>query len=398
MALQAIRDNVYEVGAAHPERLLYEDLLPLENGTTYNAYAVVGTEASALIDTVPLVKSSVLINNIKASELTDPDYIVMLRAQEDYAEPLPELLHFFPAAKIVCSAYLKAAILEQVSIAEDKFLVKEDGETLELGGKTLTLRSFKYESGVRLRSVWLEEDKILFSGFIFSAHYSDENVFASFGSEELTEAKRYYATQIMNVSAEIRDYLSYWEKQELHLIAPAHGPVWQTPTVILKRYQRWLGKADKNNIVIAYVSQYKHTRELVEKLMFGLVNHGFSVIVRDIAEKPDSLITQSSEVLMDLVRASTLIIASSTTLSEPHPTASYLAMLVNIMKPGTALYGFAGSKVGLSHTAERLGELLQLPQAERLPDLFVEGKIDAHEKAMIDEYITDLAEKIKQLP
>lgn len=397
MALQAIRNNVYEVGAAHPERLLYEDLLPLENGTTYNAYMVVGSRMTALIDTVPLIKNKQLIRNIKESELADPDYIVMLRAQEDYAESLPELLYYFPKAKIVCSEQLKACILEQVSIDAASFTIAEDGDTLDLGGKTLQLNVLTYSDSLRLHSVWLEEDRILFSGFIFSAHYSDDNVFATFGSEEATAAKQYYATQIMSIREAVKGLVNYWCDQSVSLIAPAHGPVWQEPKFILELYKKWMNKRNDKEIVIAYVSLYNHTRELVEQIMFGLVRQGFSVVVRDIAEKPDSLLTQSAEVLVDLVQASTLILASSTALGEPHPAASYLAMLVNMMKPKTALYGFAGSKIGVSQTAERLGSLLQLPQAERLPDLFIDGKIDDHEQVMIRHYVDDLGARIRAL-
>lgn len=398
MALQAIRNNVYEVGAAHPERLLYEDLLPLENGTTYNAYIVVGSRTSALIDIVPLIRNKQLIRNIKESELADPDYIVMLRAQEDYAEPLPELLYHFPKAKIVCQEQVKTCILEQVSIHPESFITVEDGDTIDLGGKTLRFNVFTYSENVRLRSVWLEEDRILFSGFVFSAHYSDENVFATFGSEEASAAKQYFATQIMSIGEAVKSFVNHWSEQAIGLIAPAHGPVWQDPKFIIKLYKTWMNERVNNDIVIAYVSLYNHTRELVEQIMFGLIRQGFSVIVRDIAEKPDSLLSESADVLVDLVQASTLILASSTAMGEPHPAASYLAMLVNMMKPKTALYGFAGSKIGVSHTAERLGALLQLPHAERLPDLFIEGKIDDHEQVMINHYVENLAERIRQLP
>ncbi len=397
MALQAIGNNVYEVGAAHPERLLYGDLLPLTDGTTYNSYMVVGENSSALIDTVPMVKNKVLIKNIKDSELLDPDFIVMLRGQEDYAEPLPKLLYNFPNAKVVCSSQLKAAILEQVDLSESVFVILEDGDKLDLGGKTLHFHMDAFEDEVLLHSVYLEEEKLLFSGFVFSAHYSDENVFASFGSEEVIAAKRYFATQIMHISEDIRKFVDYWASQELRLVAPAHGPVWQDPKFIIQLYKTWIEEMVNTDIVIAYVSLYSHTRELVEKLLFGLVRKGFSVILRDIAEKPSSLLTESTEVLLDLVHASTLIIASSTSLREPHPAASYLAMLVNMMKPKTALYGFAGSKVGVSHTAERLGSLLQLPNAKRLDDLFVEGKIDAAEQEVIDQYVNDLADQISAL-
>ncbi len=397
MHLQAICAGVYEVGANHPDRLLYEDFLPLENGTTFNAYMVVGNKASALIDTVPLEKNRALVRNIKQSELCDPDYIVMLRAQENYAEPLQELSYFFPKAKVLCTAHMKELILEQVTLDEKVFMLFEDGDELDLGGKTLQFQAMEHEGSAHRRTVFLKEDKVLFSGFLFSAHYSDERVFAAFGSEELMELKRYFATQIMSKHEMVESFIDDWENREVCLVAPAHGPIWQDPGFVFQCYRNWLHKKPNKDVVIAYVSLYKHTRTLVEKLMFGLIRRGFSVIVRDIAEKPDSLLKQSTEVLVDLVQVSALFLASSTTMGEPHPAACYLATLINRMQPQTSIYGFAGSKVGKSATGERLGELLQLPRAQRLDDLFVDGKIDPDEEERIEAYMDDFAERMNAL-
>lgn len=398
MSIQAIGEQVYEVGASHSERQLYEDFLPLPHGTTYNAYLVVGERASALIDTVPLDKPEALARNLSECEPRSIDYIVVMRDQEDFAQSLPYLLQLYPAARVVCTERLRRGLLEQVDIDAAAFVRLDDGERLDLGGKSLRYHVQESPDFAPIHSLYLEEDGILFSGLMFSSHYADANVFATFGRDEIDEAKRYFAAELMCRRGDVRRYLERWEGAAPRLIAPLHGPIWQEPGRIFAYYRHWLSELVKPEVVIAYVSVYGHTRKLVEKLMFGLVARGISVICRDIAEKPASLLNESTRVLGDLVNASTLIVASSTKLSGPHPAAAYLAVLVSMMQPKTALFGFAGSKVGPSSVGEKLAEILRLPEAERLPDLFVEGKIDAHEADAIAAYAEALAERIRALP
>ncbi|MEM1721912.1 MAG: FprA family A-type flavoprotein, partial [Ignisphaera sp.] len=48
----AIADNAYWVGVDDEIKELFESLWPLPFGISYNAYAVIGSDAVALIDTV----------------------------------------------------------------------------------------------------------------------------------------------------------------------------------------------------------------------------------------------------------------------------------------------------------------------------------------------------------
>ena len=48
----AISENIFYVGAQHPDRRMFDCLMPTPHGTSYNSYLVSGTEKSALIDTV----------------------------------------------------------------------------------------------------------------------------------------------------------------------------------------------------------------------------------------------------------------------------------------------------------------------------------------------------------
>jgi flavorubredoxin len=52
MKPRRIRENVYWMGAVDWDRRLFDSLIPLPDGTSYNAYLVEGSEKTALMDTV----------------------------------------------------------------------------------------------------------------------------------------------------------------------------------------------------------------------------------------------------------------------------------------------------------------------------------------------------------
>ena len=52
MAPRKIKPGVYSVGAIDWDRRLFDALIPLPQGTSYNAFVVVGSQKTALIDSV----------------------------------------------------------------------------------------------------------------------------------------------------------------------------------------------------------------------------------------------------------------------------------------------------------------------------------------------------------
>ena len=52
MKFQEIKQNVLFCGLNDPERVVFDELIPLEHGTSYNSYLIKGSEKIALIDTI----------------------------------------------------------------------------------------------------------------------------------------------------------------------------------------------------------------------------------------------------------------------------------------------------------------------------------------------------------
>ena len=85
-AVIELRDGVYWVGVKDWGRRLFDGLIPLPHGTSYNAYLVKGDDRTALVDTVnPGFEGELLA---KIDEVADPDaldYVVMNHAEPDHA-------------------------------------------------------------------------------------------------------------------------------------------------------------------------------------------------------------------------------------------------------------------------------------------------------------------------
>ena len=66
MAIRELKpnSNVFAVGAIDWDRRLFDELIPLPDGTTYNSYLIKGKDKTALIDTVDPTKEFELVSNI----------------------------------------------------------------------------------------------------------------------------------------------------------------------------------------------------------------------------------------------------------------------------------------------------------------------------------------------
>ena len=65
MASALIRPGIYAVGAKDWDRRLFDSLISLPDGTSYNSYLIKGSQKTALLDTVDPAMESVLLEHLK---------------------------------------------------------------------------------------------------------------------------------------------------------------------------------------------------------------------------------------------------------------------------------------------------------------------------------------------
>jgi len=87
MNRRKIKDRIYWMGAVDWERRLFDSLIPLPDGTSYNAYLVEGSEKTALLDTVDPPKADELMAQLAA--VPRIDFIVSHHAEQDHSGVIP---------------------------------------------------------------------------------------------------------------------------------------------------------------------------------------------------------------------------------------------------------------------------------------------------------------------
>ena len=382
--MRTLAENVYAVGVQHWDRRLFDELIPLPDGTSYNAYLIKGSEKTALLDTVDPEKTSELVDHLVRAGADKIDYIISHHAEQDHSGSLPDMLLMYPDAKVVTNPKCKGMLIDHLEIEEERFETVEDGQTLSLGDKTLQFIYTPWVHWPETMSTWLQEDRILFSCDFFGSHQAGTSLYVENEGLVLEAAKRYFAEIMMPFRSAIRGNLKKIAPLDIQQIAPSHGPVYQTPSFIMKAYEDWISDEVKNEAVVAYVSMHESTRQMAEYLVDALAERGIKVHLFNLVE------TDLGKLAISLVDAATVILGSPTVLVGPHPDVAYAAILVNALRPRTKYVGIIGSCGWAGKMAEQLTGLLSNLKVETLEPVLAKGLPGEEDFSALDE----LAEKI----
>jgi flavorubredoxin len=382
-----IKPNVYSVGAVDWDRRLFDELIPLPDGTSYNAYLIKGSEKTALLDTVDPAKTGVLMDNLLRAGAERIDYVIAHHAEQDHSGSIPDVLLMYPDAKVVTNAKCRAMLIDLLHIDEDKFITIEDGQKLSLGDKTLQFVFIPWVHWPETFGTYLAEDKILFPCDFFGSHLAASSVFVEDEPMVYECAKRYYAEIMMPFRAPIKNNLKKIAELQIEMIAPSHGPVYQRPQFIIDAYKDWVGDEVKNEVIMAYVSMHDSTRKMVEHFVDGLIERGIKV-------RQFNLIgVDIGELAISLVDAATVVIGSPTFLVGPHPAAAYAAMLANALRPKTKFVSIIGSFGWAGKMVEQLAGLLGNLKVEVIEPVVAKGLPRDEDFEALDKLADKIAEK-----
>lgn len=379
-----LSDNVFFLQINHFNRKLFDSLIPLPDGTSYNAYLVKGASATALLDSSDPEKKEVLADYLR--DVKKVDYIISHHAEQDHSGSIPFVLERYPEAKVVTNPKCRELLMTHLGIPAEKFIEVKDGEVLDLGGKTLKFIYTPWVHWPETMVTYLKEDKTLFSCDFFGSHLAVGQVF----SEERSvyePMKRYYAEIMMPFSSNVRANLEKLKDLDVSMIAPSHGPVHNDVKFVMDAYRDWSGTEPKNKVLVAYVSMHGSTGALVNRLVSRLQERGISV------EKINMETFDEGRVAMALVDAATIVIGTPTVLAGPHPKAVYGAYLANALRPKARFVSVIGSYGWGGKTLEVISGMIPNLKAELLKPVMVKGFPGEPEMRQIDELAGMIAEK-----
>lgn len=391
MKFKEIKNNIFYCGLNDCERKIFDELIPLEHGTSYNSYLVKGSEKTAIIDTMYPPKTEEYLKNLDDNGITHVDYIIANHGEQDHSGSIPALLKKYPNAIVVTNAKCKENIKEMLLVPEEKIQVISDKEELSLGDKTLR---FIIAPGVHWPDTmftYLVEYNLICTCDFLGAHYTFEDIYADDSKELEHSAKRYYAEIMMPFRAMCKKYTKLVKEMAPEMILPSHGPIYKNPDFILDLYTDWSADEGKNLVLMPYVSMYGSVEEMIDYLIEKLEAKGIKT------EKFDIVTGDLGDLAMGLVDATTLVLGSSMVLAGPHPMAMNIAYLANVLRPKAKCATFLGSYGWGGNLFGKLGEMLSGLKLDVIDPLLVKGKAKEVDYKALDEIAEKIYEKHHEL-
>jgi flavorubredoxin len=351
--LPTLTETVHYVGVRDPERRLFDALIPLPQGTTYNAYLIKGNVKTALIDTVnPGFENELETRINQISSMEDIDYVVMNHAEPDHAGAIPYIMKRNNKAKLVTTNHGAQAATIYFKIQDDRIHVVSDGDEINLGGKTLRFIEAPMLHWPETMFTYLEEDRILFPCDFFGLHtaygFYDDHV-----PELIPYAQRYFGEIMMPYRTLGRRGLDKIINLNIQMIAPSHGPIHRNPKKILEAYDRWTRGMTRDKVIVVYVTMWKSTEKMVKQMVATLEENKVEAPLYNLAT------ADIGDIAKDLVDARGIVLGTPTVLGRMHPLAVYASHLVKVLKPplkyGAVLTSYGWGKGALSHASEVLG-------------------------------------------
>jgi len=385
-----LSDGVYWVGVKDWNRRLFDGLIPLPRGTSYNSYLVTGNEKKALIDTVNPGFEKELEEKIR--QITDPsdlDYVIMNHAEPDHAGAIPYMMAINSKAKLVTSS--KGAKMAQIYFRVPLERIKSvvDGESIELGGKTLRFIEAPMLHWPETMFTYVPENKVLFPCDFLGSHVA-QGTYDDEVDEALVLAQRYFGEIMMPFSYNAKKALEKIRDLEIEMIGPSHGPVQRNPKLILDAYRKWANGETKQKVTLVYVTMWNSTQNMIMTMAETLASEGVETSVHNL------VVADIGDIAKDLVDSRAIVLGAPTVLGAAHPLGFYASYLVKALRPPAkyavvvSSYGWGGGAI--KHIQETLGPT----KMEIVGTLEVNGPPTDNDTAQIVEISKRLARKIKE--
>jgi anaerobic nitric oxide reductase flavorubredoxin len=367
-----------------------------QEGVSYNSY-LIRDEKNVVIDLCKSMLTGEYVNQLEdLVPLEKLDYVIVNHMEPDHTGALKTLIKKAPGVKILGTAKTRDMLREFYGITENVTAVA-DGETLNLGNRTLRFVVTPFLHWPETMMTYDEKEQILFSCDAFGSYGALNGVIF----DDLTtdpdwyekEALRYYTNILAIFPKPVRNTLTKLGNIPITMIAPSHGPIWRkNARRMLDLYNRWSALATEPaepGVTLLYASMYGNTESVMEVVAQGVAEAGVPVNIFNVSKTPMSYI------LPHLLTRNGVIVGAPTYEGGLFPD---MAAALQIAE-GKHMYHRKAAYFG-SHAwaggAER--ELLSLAEElkwEIVNSFNFTGAPDREELAQAREFGRNFAEKLK---
>ncbi|HAQ56594.1 MAG TPA: FprA family A-type flavoprotein [Acholeplasmatales bacterium] len=354
--VKKLADKIYWVGVNDYDLRVFDIIMETEFGSTYNAYLVIGSEKTALIDTAKVDFQDDYIAKVQSLiDIKKIDYVVLNHTEPDHSGSVDKLLDLNPDLTIVATA-AGLSNLKEIVNRPFKAVQAKDDAVLSLGNRSLRFFNLPNLHWPDTMFTWLEEEKILFTCDFFGAHYAFEGVFAKNVKEpeDYRKALKDYFDAIMSPFLKfVQKGLERIKDLPLKYVATSHGPVLDETNIEEAKalYAKWAQIKPKNAVplvVIPVASAYGYTKKMAEEVKRG-IETGFAGNVK--VEIYDVIGTMTHYIVDRIAASDAFLIGSTTILSDTlKPIWDILSSMNPVVNGGKfasafGSYGWSGEAV-----------------------------------------------------
>ena len=311
--IQQITPDLFYIGASDGRHALFENIYPVPNGMSYNAYVLLD-DKTVLMDTCDESVRDTFWSNLIATLGDRPlDYVFVHHMEPDHAALLDEVLTRYPMTQVICTAKTQTLIRQFFGRdITDRVRTVKDGDTLSTGRHTFAFYAAPMVHWPEVMVSYDQTDKVLFSADAFGtfgelngALFSDAVNWETF----LPEARRYYTNIVGKYGTQVQALLKKAATLDIGLICPLHGPIWNRDIGrLIDKYQHWSTYTPEGNgVLIIFGSIYGHTEKAARILATKLAEKGLTDIALYDASK-----THPSTLVAEAFRCRYIVVASAT--------------------------------------------------------------------------------------
>lgn len=379
-AVEIVKD-VYWVGAIdYDVRNFHGYSYTTHNGTTYNAYLVVGNDKTALVDAVYGPFSDEMFSRIE--QVMDPseiDYMISNHTEMDHSGAVPDVLKRMKRMKLICTERAVEELEKHYPNGWEIQTVKT-GDEIDLGGKTLRFYEAPMLHWPESMFTYYVEEEVLMPNDAFGQHYATERRFADEVNQETLwkEAEKYYANILWPLSRMVQKKIEEVVKLGLpiKIIAPSHGLIWrENPLDIVMRYLDWAkGERTKDKVLVVWDTMWQSTTKLARAIAEGIDSEGLTPLLRLIPH------SDRSDIMAELLEAKGIVVGSSTLHNDILPTVAPVLSDFEVLKPvgkkaaAFGSYGWAGGSV------KRIQESMERGKMDIIMEPFTVKWVPSHDE------------------
>lgn len=354
--MEKIGEDIFWVGVNDRETDLFESYWPLPKGVSYNSY-LIQDRKNVLVDSVKAGYERQLFSEIEGRvPLQELDYLIVNHLEPDHSGALPTIMELAPELTVVGTEKCRD-LLEGFYGISDRVRTVSDGETLELGDKTLQFVETPFVHWPETMVTYEASSQVLFSGDVFGGFgsldggiYDDQTDFSYYRDEIL----RYFSNIIGSFTGPVMAALGKVEDLSVDVVAPAHGPVWRSrPEKIMELYRRWAQMKGDPGVTLIYGSMYGNTASMMEVLARSIQNSGC-----DDLKVLDASRVHVSTLISEAWKRSGVVIGSPTYNSKIFPPVDQFLTLLEHKRLKNRIGGVFGSFGWAGGAAERIESVM----------------------------------------